>query len=94
MLCIVEAFLGIIAKVDQPLVGVVPPYVDEESRRAVERVFLKAGIPTFLSMDGAQRALSAQIDDPREEAVGRRDMVHSAAGCPWGYRNLSSEFCS
>jgi acyl-CoA synthetase (NDP forming) len=68
---IVEAFLGIIGRVDKPFVVVVPPSVDEESRLAVERAFLKAGIPTFLSMDGALRALSARIDDPREEAVGR-----------------------
>ena len=68
---IVEAFLGIIDRVDKPFVVVVPPSVDEESRLAVERAFLKAGIPTFLSMDGALRALSARIDDPREEAVGR-----------------------
>lgn len=67
---IVEAFLGIIAKVEKPFVVVVPPSVDEESRLAVERAFLKAGIPTFLSMDGALRALSARIDDPREDAVG------------------------
>jgi len=67
---IVEAFLVIVAKVDKPFVVVVPPSIDEESRLAVERAFLKAGIPTFLSMDGALRALSARIDDPREEAVG------------------------
>ncbi len=67
---IVEAFLGIIAKVEKPFVVVIPPSVDEESRLAVERAFLKAGIPTFLSMDGALRALSARIDDPREAAVG------------------------
>ena len=60
---------------------VVPPSVDEESRLAVERAFLKAGIPTFLSMDGALRALSARIDDPREEAVGRCDILHPAEGC-------------
>jgi len=66
---IVEAFLGIIARVEKPFVVVVPPSVDEESRLAVERAFLRAGIPTFLSMDGALRALAARIDDPREEAL-------------------------
>jgi acyl-CoA synthetase (NDP forming) len=69
---IVEAFLGIIARVRKPFVVVVPPSVEEESRLAVERALLRAGIPTFLSMDGALRALAARIDDPREEAVGSR----------------------
>jgi hypothetical protein len=44
--------------------------VDEESRLAVERAFLKARVPTFLTMDGALRALSARIDDARQDAVG------------------------
>ncbi len=67
---IVEAFIGFIARVEKPFVVVVPPSVEEESRLAVERTFLKARIPTFLSMDGALRALAARIDDPRREAVG------------------------
>ncbi len=66
---IVEAFLGIIAGVKKPFVVVVPPSVEEESRLAVERAFLQARIPTFITMDGALRALAARIDDPREEAV-------------------------
>jgi acyl-CoA synthetase (NDP forming) len=68
---IVEAFLEIVARVKKPFVVVVPPSVEEESRLAVERALIKARIPTFLTMDGALRALSARIDDPREEAVGR-----------------------
>jgi acyl-CoA synthetase (NDP forming) len=67
---IVEAFLVILARVKKPLVVVIPPSVEEESRLAVERAFLKAKIPTFLTMDGALRALAARIGDPRERAVG------------------------
>jgi acyl-CoA synthetase (NDP forming) len=68
---IVEAFLELLSGVKKPLVVVIPPSVEEESRLAVERTFLKARIPTYLTMDGALRALSARIDDSREEAVGR-----------------------
>jgi hypothetical protein len=79
---IVEAFLGFLAEVEKPLVVVIPPSVEEESRLAVERAFLKARIPTYHSMDGALRALSARIDDPRKDAVGRGDLVHTSANHP------------
>jgi len=68
---IVEAFLEILAKVQKPFVVVIPPSIEEECRLAVERALLKARIPTFLTMDGALRALSARIEDPRQDAVSR-----------------------
>ena len=66
---LVQAFLDIVSKVTKPFVAVIPPVVEEESRLEVERAFLKAGIPTFITMEGAMNALRARINDPREDPV-------------------------
>ena len=67
---LINAFLEIVSTVTKPFVVVIPPVVEEESRIEVERAFLKARIPTFITMDGAMRALSARIEDTREDPVG------------------------
>ena len=67
---LVEAFLEIVSKVNKPFVVVIPPVVEEEARVAMERAFLNARIPTFITIEGAMRALAARIDDPREEPAG------------------------
>jgi len=33
----------------------------------VEKAFLKARIPTFITIDGALRSLAARIEDPRDD---------------------------
>ncbi len=64
---LVHAFLEIVSKLTKPFVVVIPPVVEEASRVEVERAFLKARIPTFITMDGAMNALAARINDPRQE---------------------------
>jgi acyl-CoA synthetase (NDP forming) len=68
---LIRAFLDIVSKVTKPFVVVIPPVMEEESRLEVERAFLKVRIPTFITMEGALGALSARIDDIREDPVGK-----------------------
>lgn len=62
-----EAFIQIVSGMKKPLVVAIPPVVEEASRLDVEKTFLKARIPTFITIDGALRSLSARIEDPRVE---------------------------
>jgi len=62
-----EAFIQIVSGMKKPLVVAIPPVVEETSRLDVEKAFLKARIPTFITIDGALRSLAARIEDPRDD---------------------------
>lgn len=66
-----EAFVQIVSDIRKPLVVAIPPVVEEASRLDVEKTFLKARIPTFITIDGALRSLAARIDDPRDELAAQ-----------------------